>query len=800
MKKLLSGFLLGTALLAGGLQAYTYTAEAEQQTLTGEGGGSDTPKYADKDLISGQAVTLLKGQKGIIEIPADAPLTDELVFQVKVNTTVDLGPKVFYETNSPDEQVNFEKTVEGGYTIYTTRGEMAGDGPWYFMQDVVNVLQVTLFYPNFDGGMSTVAVGTPFKAQAEEKFRFEVPESMYIEITSPTALSRQEWEKMLSATQDFSHNITPSSLNNFADTSGDGSDKTTTCIFRLAATGTYYFQANGAGHYTIAQYKGQTFEFKAVPFNSLSGLISPKEGVETACLWSVQFPNQVLNEEYSPLMSGIYPQGAYIVNPDGYKLKIEKAYIDIVDGGKTYNGVSFSIAEEDYPLAQETGVYTIFIPQGFVYNMGGYPNPETILDYTFKETTVEGEVDYFNINGVSTNIPSPDYPRSSYDLLKVTFHSFMHYTDTDTYSIPMIIDGKSTYGELEDADLLVVHLDTTATTENMRINVRFSNGVLWEDATGKPNPPMSFTINLYAPNQVAALSPEAGSTFYADSDDWNVNVAWDGMINFHGDDDEWYLYTASGTTLKNDEDPLAASGITLKNEDGETIPLFWYVNFDFNEDYTGFVISMEGIEDGTYTLNIPAGALEVVKIDEESFEKIPTFLGFNSEVNATYIVSNENTPIVPVIPDPIGGAIAKEVMTEDGVEGVSITWGDYAIALNEAVDGGVSVTSNIEDVPVVSKAEVVDNALVVTFAEPIMESVTLTVNVVEGCLFVGDEGAVNAEQTMTVIVTVTGVASIGIDGELGQVYTIEGLRVKAQKASELPAGLYIINGKKVVVK
>jgi hypothetical protein len=61
---------------------------------------------------------------------------------------------------------------------------------------------------------------------------------------------------------------------------------------------------------------------------------------------------------------------------------------------------------------------------------------------------------------------------------------------------------------------------------------------------------------------------------------------------------------------------------------------------------------------------------------------------------------------------------------------------------------------------------------------------------------------VNADTSVKVSTT-NGVSNISVDGNASsEVYNLQGIRVarSAENLNSLPAGLYIVNGKKVVVK
>lgn len=201
----------------------------------------------------------------------------------------------------------------------------------------------------------------------------------------------------------------------------------------------------------------------------------------------------------------------------------------------------------------------------------------------------------------------------------------------------------------------------------------------------------------------------------------------------------------------------------------------------------GFEFDLGGdLTENTYALVIPETWLVFENGD------------YTTGVEMTYVIISEND--VPEDPMVIGDATAVEILGEEGVSGLNVTWAEYAIAINEECEEDLSISCEEATAPVISKIEIAGNALLIEFEEEFIEEATLVLSIPEGFVFVGENGAMNKAQIISVPVKPTGVAVIGIDYELNGIYTLQGVKVNASKALQLPAGLYIINGKKVLVK
>lgn len=149
----------------------------------------------------------------------------------------------------------------------------------------------------------------------------------------------------------------------------------------------------------------------------------------------------------------------------------------------------------------------------------------------------------------------------------------------------------------------------------------------------------------------------------------------------------------------------------------------------------------------------------------------------------------------------IGDATATPILGEEGVTGVAVSWGDYDLEIVNK-KGSITISSNTPDVaaPGISMIEVEANVLTVIFDAPITSEGMFTVSIPKGYVAVGNEGYVNASQDIEFSTPEAGIESIFAGNEALTIHNLQGVRINAASISELPAGIYVINGRKVAVK
>lgn len=216
---------------------------------------------------------------------------------------------------------------------------------------------------------------------------------------------------------------------------------------------------------------------------------------------------------------------------------------------------------------------------------------------------------------------------------------------------------------------------------------------------------------------------------------------------------------------------------------------------DFSYEPTAVTLTLdhEVTEPGVYYLNIPAAFF----ILGEQFST-----EYNTAVTAYYTVTGngeEPTPDVPatlhITADPENGSTVASLST------ISLTFDDYEEVgigngkLSYTKDGGDAVSMNDAELDF----DVYNKALI-RFTTTLTEKGTYVINVPEGYFTDANGDALPAFKLTYGIGMNTGIASInGEDSAPHAVYTLSGVRTTTPP-DQLPAGVYVVNGKKVLVK
>ena len=598
-------------------------------TLTPTGGGDGGGDVlADVTMESGVPTPLKNGQKGLVGIPSE--LNDprgSIDIKIVANTTASLGT-ILFENDTWEGPVSATPTVVDGTQVFTYT-QPVSYGPWFIKQTVADEVTFTLTYPQLDE-VQELLFDVPNSLTANSMYSFIISERMTLQVEGPQALSESQWNRVIYRDPARQSQVNTNTV--FQDTSGGTVTDNKTTVTYVLTPGTYYFYAPVTGNFTLSEYQGQK---EGEPFDPEVKLTAPLEGVEVAPAFVVQFINQTLSEDYSTF------EGITVTNPKGVKLPIRKFSIGpAVDGSTALDGLTIMINTIDGDeMCREMGSYVIFIPAKAVYNTDMQPNNEVTLTYSLKPTA-SGSYQYFYMNeDATTNLPAEDasYKLNSLDDLVLTFPYSLSYhvvesdlepevgtTPTepeDPTSINVYVNGASVQAELVDDYTLVVPIDMTAGTNDVEVSVRFVDSLLISE-NNEVNAPWTLTFTLYGASAEAELTPESGTTFYADSEDKTVSVVWEGTISYNNEDGDF-----------------ENAGIALLDEDEDEVALEYNENVYINEELTGIVFDFSDVAEGIYTLVVPTAAILVVnEVDGEES------INLNVSVSASFIVSEENEP------------------------------------------------------------------------------------------------------------------------------------------------------------
>lgn len=634
----------------------------DEVTITLEFPDNAPSTFEDIILEPGVRTDIHKGQKGLIAIPEGANAKGTLEILITAETTDDLlGGATTLLFDNFNESVNImEKTAEDGKTLYLFQPYVSW-GPFYFRQGALDVVTITLSYPQFDD-METITLDTPFDGKASTTYKLTLDKTLTVSVTAPKAMNEKEWGRVIYKDATRSSAVLPTNTDFGTEASPLSVE---TANFRLSA-GTYYFYVTNAGQYSLTEYIPPVVKD---PFSATPVLVAPIEGVEAAYLWTIKFPNQVLKDVISNTGEGVK-----ITNPNGKVLGIRIAYTEpSSDTNSTIDAVSFAIASDDQPYATVAGQYTVYIPEGFVTNTDDEPNPEVNLTYTMKPQAADDEPDYFTDSSFEIDVPSEDeILLNELQTLTITF-PWPIYAMTDgqpdesTGTVSVQVNGEDAYATIIDSNKLIVATLQEAGEQDMQVQVVIPAGRITNNQActtpGKQdmvqvNGRIAIPVNLYGAKEEANWNIENGKTIYSD-EDHNIEVRWENGLAIYNNSD--MTFEGSGITLQSTKRAVADNYL----EEDRTV--------FFTEENDGLKFDMGGLDAGEYVLTIPKAAIKVVQIDGQvggfGDGLTYTYKSLNKDTNLNFIISDLATGVEVITPDENG------IFTVYNLNGVKVAEG-----------------------------------------------------------------------------------------------------------------------------
>lgn len=228
------------------------------------------------------------------------------------------------------------------------------------------------------------------------------------------------------------------------------------------------------------------------------------------------------------------------------------------------------------------------------------------------------------------------------------------------------------------------------------------------------------------------------------------------------------------------------------------------INAGIRDLQTAYITFPETTDPGTYVFNLDK---EVLKDYDES-ETADEGEGYsvNPPIKATYTIKGASVPETTMSVytiDPADGAELEGIHVIDIVfpkttdkDGIDYFTMNYEAYLEK--DGViVETTTNLEIVGYYDQAQITFDR---SIREPGVYTFVLPADTFYDCSTEGDEAVANPEIRATYIVKgiVDGVDNIAVDSADKTVYDLFGR--KLDNAAKLPAGIYIVNGKKTIVR
>lgn len=484
-------------------------------------------------------------------------------------------------------------------------------------------------------------------------------------------------------------------------------------------------------------------------------------------------------------------------NPDYVEFEINNQPTLTCNGNNVPGNASFKGKTMTFKLnepATAPGTYKFTIAEGDITGDGGDDGeggytifddcPEISFEYTIEAAA--GQLDW------SASIePSENTSVSAIEDMKVTFSGLDSFTLAE--GCPQVKVNDSPLAATDFSTSIAGNVLTITPAEKFEgpatVSVVFPaagiTGTKGETTAANPEE-ISFNYTLVGAVVYDLTLQLTGPTkLNADNE---INVGEKQISSFFFSADQVGLDAASGTepnvTLKEVNGDYERTARLVKGNGLDATKTFFMADFGTEPSFNG-----------EYVLTVAKGAF-----GDAAWIANPEMGESNDEIviNFTIVGGRDydyNTIVATVTPEAgqydSFSKIATVTLAFD--EDVTAEEDAGAVLMDTASFAGYNQTASFV------KSETEANTYSVTFPAPESEaaSVTYELNIPAG-QFKNAEGLGNKAVKLNYTVSKsTGVGVIGIDTEADDVYTIDGRRVIAK---ELPAGIYVVNGAKVLVK
>lgn len=245
-----------------------------------------------------------------------------------------------------------------------------------------------------------------------------------------------------------------------------------------------------------------------------------------------------------------------------------------------------------------------------------------------------------------------------------------------------------------------------------------------------------------------------------------------------------------GSITPDNEGQLTIMGAGALAEDNEPGTNSLYILFDLGFSSGDHDPAFQ--KTGSYTLTIPEGTL---KVGNDPVGKFQVTYNYSADVAEK---------VYKWVTDPADGSTVKDLnkITVSFPDCRMLMYAGNGTQIYLTRPNGTQLKAKSYPTPSESKAEIV-----LEFKETTWAHGTYTLTIPKGVFNVDnmywdeyDEPGNVQKITATYTISLDTAAEVIVaDGE-NEIYTIEGVRVNTNDIKTLPAGLYIVNGKKIVVK
>lgn len=746
--------------------------------------------------IGGPSVTLESGQKGTVNDPGNLDPRATYSVVITTNSTTEFDRSWITDGQFPvaDYATFTQELKAGGYVLtYTSTPGMLF--PMVIVQQTGSPVTLSVAIPS-DDDIQEITSGDTFDAEKDKIYSInnDAAGNVLTVKTKVTNLTEQTADRMIGTNETCT-----SFVRTLTGAKDDGTyEENEGYIYLeyiLPDAQDYYFKCPMAGEYTFT-ITAPTFD-QLEESDAIAEIKSPEAGVSMFYNFTVIWK---ANGEIQTLSNGkIY--GATLTGPQG-NISLTNPAIDKLDEtGDRFTTFSVNIPNSEYEKLVP-GKYTLSLPKGIVV-IDGKANKAVDLIYNFEP---DQTLTYFD-DGLETFYePSGDLPLSSLKTVRVSFEGLgdnglmpIYPVDNNSQEITLTLRIGEAEQEVTAEVISNYFLEITVNVESVEefttLEIEIPENVI-RNQSEEVNPSQTLSYMLLPVANEATATPVSGSNFTDENEDWTVTVSW-------GENSEISL----------NGDPV----FTLIDENGEEIEFEFYENVNINDEGNALIFDLAGIEDGKYTINIPADAVMITSLEEPEGDSsfgggfVMPVMYLNPAQSFTYNIGELVIEIPFFDKEPVATPDNSEAVVE--LPSVSLSWGKVELEENLENNALITMTSVVNSNETVAQAEenyvqlvtILDNELVITFGKLVDGNYSL--HVPAEYVLITSEGTQyynNPVEMVYIVDSTSGVTAIGTDANgLFNIYNVNGVKVASGKAdviNTLQPGLYIINGKKVVVK
>lgn len=483
------------------------------------------------------------------------------------------------------------------------------------------------------------------------------------------------------------------------------------------------------------------------------------------------------NPGNASLDANVPEQRAYLTTEDNQKIELfYNKQITFPTSGNyfTLNLEGMNLAEGDYVFTIPSG-YAILqpgsvlsSPQDFDITIG----EEITVSHTVSISPLD--VNYFNISWENVTSLTPNKTVGAYMVNQETDENYpLEFLSGDNYS--------------------------TA-------NIRIENGQLRVNITNNYPVLPSGTYKFYLPADYVWFNGSSVGNEAIDGYEFNYVTPWkEGLVETDGPDDNdlitftWVnaISVVYNTNYKGDG--FGTTGVFVYDTTDEKFDIPYPTNISFDKNVMTISLKDIGLTNGWCQLWVPEDYVVVTVDGEEGLTE-----GVVYRFEFTNGLENTETPTYQVYNEEATWSVAENdvIDTEKPVE---VSWNNMPLTLSENPLDNVNLYSEeigYKELAYGKDVTVSNDGTKLLIDLSSLPAATYRLNVPEGCVLINVNGEtyINMGSSVDNLVIENSGAVKTICNEKGElkIYNINGVEVPS--SSKLQNGIYIINGKKVVVK